>query len=172
MLVLETRMADVGQLFGQAIFEDAIQRRRRGGALAARARASTRSCSRGTRAARPWPPATRRPITCPTCAALVCLGNPWGLPQSMKRARRAVRRPPDYAELDGGGGGDRRRPRRPEHDRLVVVERSRGPSERRPTARSTRTAPGGTPAGPPPIRDGLPPDRAGAGADPAGAGHR
>jgi dipeptidyl aminopeptidase/acylaminoacyl peptidase len=129
VLVLETRMADVGQLFGKAIFEDAIQDidaavewlREQGFDTIVLSGYSS-GATMATRYA-----ATRH---MPDLRALVCLGNPWGLPQSMReRADRFGARPP-YEELartvEEAIGDD---PDAPERDRLFLVERSRGPSE-------------------------------------------
>ena len=77
-------------------------------------RASTRSCSRGTRAGRRWPRASPRCTTSPTSRGLVCLANPWGLPQSMRRrADRFGATPGLRGAHRAGARGDRRRPRRP-----------------------------------------------------------
>jgi alpha-beta hydrolase superfamily lysophospholipase len=129
VLVLETRMADVGQLFGKAIFEDAIQdvdaavewMREQGFDTIVLSGYSS-GATLATRYA-----ATRH---LPDLRGLVCLGNPWGLPQSMReRADRFDARPP-YEELartvEEAIGDD---PDAPDRDRLFLVERSRGPSE-------------------------------------------
>ena len=173
VLVLETRMADVGQLFGQAIFEDAIQDVDAAVTWLREQGFDTIVLSGYSSGATL---ATRYAAThhVPDLRALVCLGNPWGLPQSMQeRAERFGARPP-YEELartvEEALGDD---PDASDLDRLFLVERSRGPSETPARQRGlhlphlvalarARRRTG----------DGPPPDRAGAGADPAGAGHR
>jgi dipeptidyl aminopeptidase/acylaminoacyl peptidase len=130
VLVLETRMGNVGQLFGQAIFGDAIRdvdaavRWLRGEGYDSIVLSGYSSgATLATRYA-----ATHH---VPDLRALVCLGNPWGLPQSMKARADQHGAEPSYAELtrtvrraigaDPGVEGS---------DRLFVVERSRGPSTR------------------------------------------
>jgi pimeloyl-ACP methyl ester carboxylesterase len=128
VLVLETRMADVGQLFGKAIFQDAIQ-----DVDAAvewlRAQGFDTIVLSGYSSGATL--ATRYAAVhhVPDLRALICLGNPWGLPQSMRdRADRFGAHPP-YEELvrtvEEAIGDD---PDAPERDRLFLVERSRGPS--------------------------------------------
>ena len=146
VLVLETRMGNVGQLFGQAIFEEAVQDVRAAIAWLREEGFDTivlsgysSGATLATRVAALHP--------APDLGGLICLANPWGLPQSMRRRADRYGAAPGYEELTELArqaiGAD---PNAPERDRLFVVEGSRGPS-RRPTARSTRTAPGGTRAG-------------------------
>ena len=130
VLVLETRMGNVGQLFGQAIFGDAIRD------VAAAVRwlrvqgydsIVLSGYSSGATLATRF--AANEHL--PDLRGLVCLGNPWGLPQSMKRRADLFEADPEYDELTGivrraiGANPDA-----PEDDRLFVVERSRGPSTR------------------------------------------
>jgi dipeptidyl aminopeptidase/acylaminoacyl peptidase len=130
VLVLETRMGNVGQLFGQAIFEEAIQdveaavRWLRGqgfdtivlsGYSSGAAVATRGAAVHGG----------------PDLGGLVCLANPWGLPESMRKRADRYGATPDYEELtslvrdaigdDPNAAGD---------DRLFVVEGSRGPTRR------------------------------------------
>ncbi len=130
VLVIETRMANVGQLFGQAIFDDAIldveaavRWLREQGYDTIVLSGYSSGATMATRFA-----ATHH---VPDLRGLVCLGNPWGLPQSMQRRARHFGARPDYDELVqtvrraiGGNPDD------PEADRLFVVEQSRGPSPR------------------------------------------
>lgn len=130
VLVLETRMGNVGQLFGQAIWEEAIRDvdaavhwLREEGYDTIVLSGYSSGATLATRYA-----ATHH---VPDLRGLVCLGNPWGLPQSMKRRADRFGAVPEYAELTTrvrrAIGGD---PDDPENDRLVIVEQSRGPSTR------------------------------------------
>lgn len=130
VLVLETRMANVGQLFGQAIFDDAIRDveaavrwLREQGFDSIVLSGYSSGATLATRFA-----ATHH---VPDLRGLVCLGNPWGLPQSMQRRSEQYGARPDYGELvqmvRRAIGGN---PDAPEDDRLFVVEQSRGPSSR------------------------------------------
>ena len=130
VLVLETRMANVGQLFGQAIFEDAIRDVEAAVRWLREQGFDTIVLSGYSSGATL---ATRFAAThhVPDLRGLVCLGNPWGLPQSMQRRSEQYGARPDYAELvqtvRRAIGGN---PDAPEDDRLFVVEHSRGPSSR------------------------------------------
>jgi pimeloyl-ACP methyl ester carboxylesterase len=130
VLVLETRMGNVGQLFGQAIWGEAIRDvdaavrwLREEGYDTIVLSGYSSGATLATRYA-----ATHH---VPDLRGLVCLGNPWGLPQSMKRRADRFGALPDYAELTAqvrrAIGGD---PDDPAADRLVIVERSRGPTTR------------------------------------------
>lgn len=130
VLVLETRMANVGQLFGQAIFEEAI-RDVEAAVRWLRAHGYDTIILSGYSSGATL--ATRYAAThhVPDLRGLVCLGNPWGLPQSMQKRAERFEADPDYAELTGivrraiGANPDA-----PEDDRLFVVERSRGATTR------------------------------------------
>ncbi len=130
VLVLETRMGNVGQLFGQAIWDDAIRDvdaavrwLREQGYDTIILSGYSSGATLATRYA-----ATHH---VPDLRGLVCLGNPWGLPQSMKRRADHFGAHPEYAELTAevrrAIGGD---PDDPDADRLVIVEQSRGPTSR------------------------------------------
>lgn len=130
VLVIETRMANVGQLFGQAIFEEAI-RDVEAAVRWLRDRGYDTIILSGYSSGATL--ATRFAAThhVPDLRGLVCLGNPWGLPQSMQRRSERFTARPDYAEIVSvvrrAIGGD---PDAPERDRLFVVEQSRGPTPR------------------------------------------
>lgn len=130
VLVLETRMGNVGQLFGQAIFDDAtrdvaaaVEWLRAEGYDAILLSGYSSGATLATRYA-----ATGH---LPDLRGLVCLGNPWGLPQSMRQRADHFGAEPAYRDLidtvRAAIGDD---PDDPEKDRLFVVERSRGPSRR------------------------------------------
>ncbi|MGD9695764.1 MAG: alpha/beta hydrolase family protein [Thermoleophilia bacterium] len=128
VLVLETRMANVGQLFGQAIFEEAVRdvdaavRWLRGEGFD---NIVLSGYSSGATLATRY--AALRHL--PDLRALVCLGNPWGLPQSMQHRAERFGSDPAYIDLvrmvRARIGAN---PDAPEGDRLFVVERSRGPT--------------------------------------------
>jgi dipeptidyl aminopeptidase/acylaminoacyl peptidase len=130
VLVLETRMGNVGQLFGQAIFQDAIRDVHAAVRWLREEGFDTIILSGYSSGATL---ATRYAAThhVPDLRGLVCLGNPWGLPQSMKRRADEFGARPAYGELTSlvrraiGADTDA-----PEDDRLVIVEQSRGPTTR------------------------------------------
>ena len=130
-LVVETRMGNVGQLFGKAIFEDAV---------------------RDIAAAFWWLEAEGydRIVVCGYSSgaslaaryvathhlqgikAMISISGPWGLPQSLEERSRKWGADPSYdeiverlAKVVGSGTPDR-----PEDDRLFVIEQSRGPTRR------------------------------------------
>lgn len=130
-LVVETRMGNVGQLFGNAIFEDAaldiaaawkwLQSQGYDGVVV---------CGYSSGATL----AARYVATYPSQAirGLVSISGPWGLPQSLEERSRKWGAEPSYeqivdrlAEVMGGGTPDS-----PADDRLFVIERSRGPTRR------------------------------------------
>lgn len=128
ILVCETRMGNVGQLFGDAIFDDAL---------------------RDIEAALRWlreqnydqiilsgyssgaTLATRYAAVHhdPNVRGLLCLGNPWGLPQSLQRRSERFGARPNYRDLVShvrrAIGHD---PNDADADRMFVIEQSRGPS--------------------------------------------
>lgn len=130
VLVLETRMGNVGQLFGQAIFEHAI-RDIDAAVRWLRSEGFDSLIMSGYSSGATL--ATRYAAThhVPELRGLVCLGNPWGLPESMERRADEHGALPGYRELgalvEEALADD---PDDPSRDRLVIVERSRGPSTR------------------------------------------
>lgn len=127
ILVLETRMGNVGQLFGQAILEDAVQDVAAGvqwlreqGYDHVIVSGYSSGATVATRYAAACPP--------PGMRGLLCLGNPWGLPQSLERRSRQFGATPDYATLTEEVGRALRQDDSPASDRLFVIERSRGPT--------------------------------------------
>lgn len=130
-LVVETRMGNVGQLFGKAIFDDAVKD------IAAafwwlEAQGYDRIVvcgysSGATLAARYV--ATHKLVG---IKALISISGPWGLPQSLEARSRKWGADPSYEQiverLAGVVGSGT--PDRPEDDRLFVIEQSRGPTRR------------------------------------------
>jgi len=130
-LVVETRMGNVGQLFGKAIFEDAVRD------IAAafwwlKAEGYDRVVVCGYSSGASL--AARYVATHPLSGikGMISISGPWGLPQSLEERSRKWGADPSYeqiverlAQVVGDGTPDR-----PEDDRLFVVERSRGPTRR------------------------------------------
>ena len=130
MLVLETRMGNVGQLFGQAIFHDAI-RDVEAAVRWLRSEGYDSIVLSGYSSGAAL--ATRFAAThhVPDLRGLVCLGNPWGLPQSMQQRADRYGATPDYSELtETVRRAIGANPDAPEEDRLFLVEQSRGPTRR------------------------------------------
>jgi dipeptidyl aminopeptidase/acylaminoacyl peptidase len=128
VLVTETRLANVGQLFGEGIFEDALLD------LDAAVRflldegfdrlVLSGYSSGATLATRL---AAARDL--PHLRGLVGLGSPWGLPQSAEGRSRRWGSAPSYERLAERVA---RALAAGEPDRLVVIERATGPSSRPP----------------------------------------
>lgn len=130
-LVVETRMGNVGQLFGKAIFEDAaLDIAAAWKWLQSRGYDSVVVCGYSSGATL----AARYVATYPAHAVrgLVSISGPWGLPQSLEERSRKWGAEPSYeqivdrlAEVVGGGTPDSLA-----DDRLFVIEQSRGPTRR------------------------------------------
>jgi pimeloyl-ACP methyl ester carboxylesterase len=124
-LVIETRLANVGQLFGQGIFSDALidvdaavdWLRDQGYDHIILSGYSSGATLVTLYAAAHSPP---------SCRGLLCLGNPWGLPQAAERRSEKFGSDPAYWEL----AEEVRRTVDEVPDRIFVVARSRGPSRR------------------------------------------
>jgi len=128
ILVLETRMGNVGQIFGQAIFGEAI-RDLEAGAAWLREQGYDHVVLSGYSSGATFATRFAAARHLPTLRGLVCLGNPWGLPQSLEARARRWHARPSYEEVAAeargilGLGHDQ-----PEYDRLFAIERSRGPT--------------------------------------------
>ena len=130
-LVVETRMGNVGQLFGKAIFEDAVKDIAAAWWwLQSQGYDHVVVCGYSSGATL----AARYVATHPISAiqGLVSISGPWGLPQSLEERSRRWGAEPSYddivqqlAEVVGDGTPDS-----PDDDRLFVIERSRGPTRR------------------------------------------
>jgi pimeloyl-ACP methyl ester carboxylesterase len=125
-LVLETRLANIGQLFGEAIFDDALLDMEAGERwLRDLGYDSLVLCGYSSGATLATRYAAIR--TPENLRGLVCLGNPWGLPQSSARRSDRFGAEPSYgqlaAEIEARWAEDPEYP-----DRVVVITRSRGPS--------------------------------------------
>lgn len=130
-LVVETRMGNVGQLFGKAIFEDAaLDIAAAWKWLQSQGYDNVVVCGYSSGATL----AARYVATYPTHAirGLVSISGPWGLPQSLEERSRKWGAEPSYeqivdrlAQVVGGGTPDS-----PADDRLFVIEQSRGPTRR------------------------------------------
>ncbi len=130
-LVVETRMGNVGQLFGKAIFEDAVKDIAAArGWLQAGGYDGVVVCgysSGATLAARYVATHSQAAVR-----GLVSISGPWGLPESLEHRSQQWGADPTYdgiaarlGEVVGEGTPDS-----PADDRLFVIERSRGPTRR------------------------------------------
>lgn len=130
ILVLETRMGNVGQIFGQAIFDDAvldIEAGRRFLAGEGYDNVMLSGYSSGAALAARY--AASRAV--PGLRGLVGLGMPWSLPGSLEGRARRWGAQPSYQEVVERARAVVRAGRdEPEADELFVIERSRGPSAR------------------------------------------
>jgi len=130
-LVVETRMGNVGQLFGQAIFEDAaLDIAAAWKWLQSQGYDSVVVCGYSSGATL----AARYVATHPSDAirGLVSISGPWGLPESLEERSRRWGATPSYEQIvallaDVVGEGT---PDSPADDRLFVIQRSRGPTLR------------------------------------------
>lgn len=127
VLVIETRMGNVGQLFGPGIFD----RARRDIDVAVRwlreegfTDLVAMGYSSGATLATRWA-ATRH---VPWLRGLALLGAPWGLPESLEERARRWGAEPDYETLYATAEPIVHSLRGAEDDRLFVIERSRGPT--------------------------------------------
>ena len=128
VLVLETRMSNVGQLFGQAILPDAMLDIDVGVRFLAEEGYDNiilSGYSSGAVIAVRY--AALRHL--PNLRGLIGIGTPWGLPQSMEGRSNKHGSDPAFDDIvfrvRRAIGGD---PRDPTKDRLFVIERSRGPT--------------------------------------------
>lgn len=130
-LVVETRMGNVGQLFGKAIFDDAVKDIAAAWSwLQAEGYDSVVVCGYSSGATL----ASRYVATHPHHAVrgLISISGPWGLPESLEKRSREWGAEPTYDEIvarlgEVVGEGT---PDSPADDRLFVIERSRGPTRR------------------------------------------
>ncbi len=127
VLVIETRMGNVGQLFGPGIFDKA----RRDIDVAVRwlreegfTDLVAMGYSSGATLATRWA-ATRH---VPWLRGLVLFGAPWGLPESLELRARRWGAEPDYETLYATAEPIVHSKQGAEDDRLFVIERSRGPT--------------------------------------------
>jgi pimeloyl-ACP methyl ester carboxylesterase len=130
-LVVETRMGNVGQLFGKAIFEDAVKDIAAAWSwLQVQGYESVVVCGYSSGATL----AARYVATHPSQAVrgLISISGPWGLPESLEQRSRHWGAEPTYDEIvarlgEVVGEGT---PDSPADDRLFVIEQSRGPTRR------------------------------------------
>ncbi len=130
-LVVETRMGNVGQLFGKAIFEDAVKDIAAAWSwLQVQGYECVVVCGYSSGATL----AARYVATHPSQAVrgLISISGPWGLPESLEQRSRHWGADPTYDEIvarlgEVVGEGT---PDSPADDRLFVIEQSRGPTRR------------------------------------------
>lgn len=124
-LVIETRLANVGQLFGQGIFSDALI-----DVDAAvdwlRAQGYDHVILSGYSSGATLVTLYAAVRDTEGCRGLLCLGNPWGLPQAAERRSEKFGSQPGYWEL----AEEVRRAVDDVPDEIFVVARSRGATRR------------------------------------------
>jgi alpha-beta hydrolase superfamily lysophospholipase len=125
VLVVETRLANVGQLFGSAVFDEATRDVDAAVAWlgdAGYTHVVVSGLSTGATLATRFA-ATRH---LPTLRGLLLMSNPWGLPQAMRRRSDRYHSDPPYEEttwvVRNALAAD------PDADRVFVIEKSRGPT--------------------------------------------
>jgi len=127
VLVVETRMANVGQLFGGGLFDDATFDVH-AGAEWLRTNGFRRVIASGVSsgAALVIRYAASRHV--PYLRGVIALSTPWGLPQSMRQRSERYGAEPSYREMTRivrDALGD---PHPAERDRIFVIEKTRGPT--------------------------------------------
>ncbi len=127
-LVLETRMGNVGQLFGQAIFDEATLDMD-AGLRWLRDRGFDHLIVSGYSSGATLAIRYAAKHDLPLMRGVISMGSPWGLPQSLSARAERWHAEPSYAQiverLEEAIGDD---PDMPAADRLFVIERSRGPT--------------------------------------------
>ena len=127
VLVVETRLANVGQLFGSAIFDEATYDVH-AGARWLRDNGFRRIVASGVSsgAALVIRYAASRHV--PYLRGVVALSTPWGLPQAMRRRAERYGAEPSYREMTRIVRDALSDPREPGRDRVFVIEKTRGPT--------------------------------------------
>jgi len=129
VLVVETRLANVGQLFGPAIFDEATFDIH-AGAKWLRANGFRRVVVSGlsSGAALVIRYAASRHV--PYLRGVMALSSPWGLPQSMRKRAERYGAEPSYLEMTRIVRDAVSDPHAESRDRVFVIEKARGPSSR------------------------------------------
>lgn len=129
VLVVETRLANAGQLFGSAIFDEATFDIH-AGAQWLRANGFRRVVASGlsSGAALVLRYAASRHV--PYLRGVIALSCPWGLPQSMRRRAERYGAEPSYREMTRIVRDAVSDPRGESRDRVFVIEKTRGPTRR------------------------------------------
>ena len=127
VLVVETRLANVGQLFGSAIFDDATFDVH-AGAEWLRNNGFRRVVASGLSSGGALVLRYAASRHVPYLRGVMALSVPWGLPQSMRRRSERYGAEPSYREMTRIVRDAVSDPNTPDRDRVFVVERTRGPS--------------------------------------------
>jgi pimeloyl-ACP methyl ester carboxylesterase len=127
VLIVETRMGNIGQLVGPGIFDLARQDLTAGAAWLREGgwgHLISMGYSSGASLSTRW--AATEPV--PWLRGLALLGAPWGLPEAMEARAMMWGARPSYDEIYAQADVIVHDPAAAEADRLFVIEHSRGPS--------------------------------------------
>ena len=127
VLIVETRMGNVGQLFGPGIF-DRARRDLSAGAEWLRTNGFDHLVGMGYSSGATLITRWAATAHVPWLRGLVLIGAPWGLPESLESRSRRWRAQPSYETIFERASVIMEHPESEEADRLFVIERSRGPS--------------------------------------------
>ncbi len=127
VLVVETRLANVGQLFGSAIFDDAVFDVH-AGAQWLRENGFRRVIASGVSSGAALVIRYAASVHVPYLRGVMALSTPWGLPQAMRRRAERYGAEPSYREMTRIVRDALSDPRPLERDRVFVIEKTRGPT--------------------------------------------
>jgi acetyl esterase/lipase len=127
VLVVETRLANVGQLFGGGLFDDATYDVH-AGAEWLRANGFRRVIASGLSSGGALVLRYAASRHVPYLRGVVALSTPWGLPQAMRARAERYGAEPSYRELTRIVRDALGEPQPERRDRIFVVEKARGPT--------------------------------------------
>lgn len=127
VLAVETRLANVGQLFGSGVFDEATFDVHAGAEWLRKngfRRVIVSGVSSGAALVIRY--AASRHV--PYLRGVLALSTPWGLPQAMRRRAERYGAEPSYREVTRIVRDTLGDPRPPVRDRIFVIEKARGPT--------------------------------------------